>query len=90
MDQLSIMTKRLIGCQLWVLLQSDHDEFRNLKNCNVLIRAHGEPPETYTIAEKNNITIIEATCPIVKKLQSRIKDTWLRTQGGKWAGCNLW
>jgi 4-hydroxy-3-methylbut-2-enyl diphosphate reductase len=42
----------------------------------VLIRAHGEPPETYATAENNNITIIEATCPIVKKLQSGIRLTW--------------
>jgi 4-hydroxy-3-methylbut-2-enyl diphosphate reductase len=52
-----------------------HEEFRMLSNCKVLIRAHGEPPETYRTAEKNNITIIEATCPIVKKLQSRIRET---------------
>jgi 4-hydroxy-3-methylbut-2-enyl diphosphate reductase len=45
----------------------------------VLFRAHGEPPGTYSIAEKNNIDIIEATCPIVKKLQSRIRDAWMRT-----------
>jgi 4-hydroxy-3-methylbut-2-enyl diphosphate reductase len=51
-----------------------------LKNCKVLIRAHGEPPATYTMAEKNHITIIEATCPIVKKLQSKIKETWLRSK----------
>jgi len=60
------------------LVSIDHDEFRNLKNCKVLIRAHGEPPETYVTAENNNITIIEATCPIVKRLQSKIKDTWLK------------
>ena len=60
------------------LASINHEEFKKLKNCKVLIRAHGEPPETYSIAEKNNITIIEATCPIVKKLQSRIKDTWLK------------
>jgi 4-hydroxy-3-methylbut-2-enyl diphosphate reductase len=58
----------------------NHEQFLNLKNCKVLIRAHGEPPETYQIAEKNNITIIEATCPIVKRLQSRIKETWLKTK----------
>jgi 4-hydroxy-3-methylbut-2-en-1-yl diphosphate reductase len=58
------------------LVSIDHDKFRELRNCKVLIRAHGEPPETYIEAEKNNITIIEATCPIVKKLQSRIKETW--------------
>lgn len=52
-----------------------HEQFRKMENCNVLIRAHGEPPETYLTAEKNNIRIIEATCPIVRKLQSRIKDT---------------
>jgi 4-hydroxy-3-methylbut-2-en-1-yl diphosphate reductase len=65
------------------LLSIDHDEFRKLKNCKVLIRAHGEPPETYYIAEKNNISIIEATCPIVKRLQSKIRETWLRTKEGK-------
>ena len=64
------------------LVSIDHDKFRNLKNCNVLIRAHGEPPETYITAEKNNITIIEATCPIVKRLQSKIKDTWIKTKEG--------
>ena len=58
----------------------NHDQFRKLKDCKVLIRAHGEPPETYITAEKNNISIIEATCPIVKRLQSRIKDTWLKTR----------
>jgi 4-hydroxy-3-methylbut-2-en-1-yl diphosphate reductase len=56
-----------------------HTEFVNLKDCKVLIRAHGEPPETYITAEKNNITIIEATCPIVKKLQSRIRETHKNT-----------
>jgi 4-hydroxy-3-methylbut-2-en-1-yl diphosphate reductase len=58
----------------------DHDQFRKLRDCKVLIRAHGEPPETYLTAASNNITIIEATCPIVKRLQSRIKETWFRTR----------
>jgi 4-hydroxy-3-methylbut-2-enyl diphosphate reductase len=62
------------------LVSIDHDVFSNLRNCKVLIRAHGEPPETYIIAEKNNITIIEATCPIVKRLQSKIKETWIKTK----------
>lgn len=62
------------------LVSIDHDEFRKLRNCNVLIRAHGEPPETYVTAEENNINIIEATCPIVKRLQSKIKDTWMKTK----------
>jgi 4-hydroxy-3-methylbut-2-en-1-yl diphosphate reductase len=55
----------------------DHNQFRSLKNTKVLIRAHGEPPGTYLTALENNISIIEATCPIVKRLQSRIKDAWL-------------
>jgi 4-hydroxy-3-methylbut-2-enyl diphosphate reductase len=58
----------------------NHEQFSQLKDCKVLIRAHGEPPETYTTAAKNNIQIIEATCPIVKRLQSRIKDTWIHTR----------
>ncbi|MBK8883453.1 MAG: 4-hydroxy-3-methylbut-2-enyl diphosphate reductase [Bacteroidales bacterium] len=58
----------------------DHDKFAQLRDCKVLIRAHGEPPETYDTAARNNIYIIEATCPIVKRLQSRIKDTWLSTR----------
>jgi 4-hydroxy-3-methylbut-2-en-1-yl diphosphate reductase len=58
----------------------DHERFGQLKDCKVLIRAHGEPPETYQTASENNISIIEATCPIVKRLQSRIKDTWLQTR----------
>src|SRR4030042_2863704 len=59
------------------LVSIDYEQFNKLKNCKVLIRAHGEPPETYLTAEKNNIAIIEAPCPIVKKLQSRIKNIWL-------------
>lgn len=63
----------------------NHEQYAGLMDCKVLIRAHGEPPETYYVAEKNNITIIEATCPIVKKLQSRIKHTWIETarKGGQ-------
>jgi len=62
------------------LVTIDQEQFRKLSNCKVLIRAHGEPPETYLTAEKNNITIIEATCPIVKKLQSRIRKAWLEAK----------
>lgn len=58
------------------LITIDHKWFSTLKNCKVLIRAHGEPPETYRMALENNITIIEATCPIVRKLQLKIKKTW--------------
>lgn len=62
------------------LISVNHEEFNKLRDCKVLIRAHGEPPGTYLTALKNNITIIEATCPIVKKLHSKIKDTWLRSK----------
>lgn len=55
------------------LISISHEEFSKLKNCKVLIRAHGEPPETYAIARKNNITLIDATCPVVLKLQKNIK-----------------
>lgn len=48
-------------------------QFRELKNANVLIRAHGEPPRTYEDARENGIRLIDATCPIVLKLQQRIK-----------------
>jgi 4-hydroxy-3-methylbut-2-en-1-yl diphosphate reductase len=62
------------------LVSVNHEEFKKLRNCRVLIRAHGEPPETYEIARKNRITIIEATCPIVKRLQSRIRETWMEAK----------
>jgi 4-hydroxy-3-methylbut-2-enyl diphosphate reductase len=58
----------------------NHEEFKKLKNCKVLIRAHGEPPETYETALNNNIGIIEATCPIVKRLQSKIRETWVKSR----------
>ena len=51
----------------------NHDEFFQLKDCKVLIRAHGEPPSTYEYARLNNITLIDATCPVVLKLQQRVK-----------------
>jgi len=50
-----------------------YTEFLKLSDCRVLIRAHGEPPETYRHAEMNNIELIDGTCPIVLRLQSRIK-----------------
>ena len=51
----------------------DRDELMQLKNCKVLIRAHGEPPETYKLAIENNIELIDASCPVVLKLQNRVK-----------------
>ncbi len=62
------------------LISLDYDQFKSLKDSKVLIRAHGEPPEIYLTAEKNNITIIEATCPIVKILQLKIRETWLKAR----------
>ncbi|MEQ8903930.1 4-hydroxy-3-methylbut-2-enyl diphosphate reductase [Ekhidna sp.] len=52
------------------------DELKDLKNCKVLIRAHGEPPETYQIAIKNNIELVDASCPVVLKLQNRVKNSY--------------
>ncbi len=49
------------------------DELKDLKNARVLIRAHGEPASTYQIARENNIEIIDATCPVVTKVQERIR-----------------
>lgn len=50
----------------------NHDQFNTLKGAKVLLRAHGEPPSTYNIARNNGITLIDATCPVVLKLQQRI------------------
>ncbi len=53
----------------------NHHELADLKNEKVLIRAHGEAPETYRTALENNITLIDASCPVVLKLQNRIKNS---------------
>lgn len=50
-----------------------YDDFRDLKDTRVLLRSHGEPPETYRIAKKNNVELIDATCPVVLKLQKKVK-----------------
>ncbi len=54
----------------------DHATFAELHNAKVLLRAHGEPPETYETAKRNNLQLIDATCPVVLKLQQRIKKKW--------------
>ncbi|MEZ2339084.1 4-hydroxy-3-methylbut-2-enyl diphosphate reductase [Mucilaginibacter sp. RCC_168] len=54
----------------------EHSELANLRNEKVLIRAHGEAPDTYRIALENNITLIDASCPVVLKLQNRIKTSY--------------
>ena len=55
------------------LITINHDDLRELHDVKVLLRAHGEPPETYELARRNNIEIIDATCPVVLQLQKRIK-----------------
>jgi len=55
------------------LVVIDREDLRCLRDCKVLIRAHGEPPETYRTAINNNIELIDASCPVVLKLQHRVK-----------------
>ena len=55
------------------LITINHEDMRSLHGVKVLLRAHGEPPETYALAKKNDIEIIDATCPVVLALQRRIK-----------------
>ncbi len=65
------------------LITINHDEFAKLQNAKVLLRAHGEPPETYHIAAENNIEIIDATCPVVLRLQKRIKHEFMENDDEK-------
>jgi 4-hydroxy-3-methylbut-2-enyl diphosphate reductase len=58
------------------MITIDHEQLAKLHNVKVLLRAHGEPPSTYEIAKKNNITLVDASCPVVLKLQSRIKSSY--------------
>ena len=59
----------------------DYDDLRTLHNVRVLLRAHGEPPSTYRIAQQNGIEIIDASCPVVLKLQKRIRETYQALHG---------
>jgi 4-hydroxy-3-methylbut-2-enyl diphosphate reductase len=54
----------------------NHEDLAELHDCKVLIRAHGEPPSTYELALKNNIELIDASCPVVLKLQNRVKTSF--------------
>ncbi len=58
------------------LITINHEEFAQLHDVKVLLRAHGEPPATYELAKKNRIEIIDATCPVVLRLQKRIKQEY--------------
>lgn len=63
------------------LITIDHEAYEKLHDAKVLLRAHGEPPATYETAKKNNLQLIDATCPVVLKLQQRIKQKWQNTSG---------
>ncbi len=65
------------------LVTITHKEFAGLRNVKVLLRAHGEPPQTYEMARRNHIEIIDATCPVVLRLQKRIKQEYDNTLSGK-------
>jgi 4-hydroxy-3-methylbut-2-enyl diphosphate reductase len=54
----------------------DYEQLKNIRNEKVLIRAHGEPPETYKLAMENNIELVDASCPVVLKLQNRIREAY--------------
>ncbi|MBK0404058.1 4-hydroxy-3-methylbut-2-enyl diphosphate reductase [Adhaeribacter sp. BT258] len=69
----SMEVKRLYEKGLRII---DHAQLKDLHDCKVLIRAHGEPPETYQIALQNNIELIDASCPVVLKLQNRVKHAY--------------
>lgn len=62
------------------LITINHEEFARLHDVKVLLRAHGEPPETYVLAQRNRIEIIDATCPVVLRLQKRIKQEYDGTE----------
>lgn len=65
--------KRLENAGLKVI---SHNELLNHKGKKVLIRAHGEPPSTYETAKENGIELVDATCPVVLKLQQRVHRAW--------------
>ncbi len=56
------------------LITINHEQFAELHDTKILLRAHGEPPATYATARRNNITVIDATCPVVLRLQKKIKE----------------
>lgn len=62
------------------MITISHPDFEALQNQQVLFRAHGEPPESYALAQKNDLQITDGTCPVVYKLQQRIKKAWLEMQ----------
>ncbi len=69
----SMEVKRLYKKGLRII---NREQLKTLRNSKVLIRAHGEPPETYRTALENNIELIDASCPVVLKLQNRVKHAY--------------
>lgn len=63
------------------LITINHEQFNQLHDAKVLLRAHGEPPETYATALRNNIEIIDASCPVVLRLQKKIKHEYTQEGG---------
>lgn len=61
----------------------EHEDFARLKGQKVLLRAHGEPPSTYEIAKQNDITIVDATCPVVLRLQRKIHKCYQETRANR-------
>ncbi|MBS9523327.1 4-hydroxy-3-methylbut-2-enyl diphosphate reductase [Litoribacter ruber] len=57
-----------------------HEQLKELQGEKVLIRAHGEPPSTYQLALHNNLTLIDASCPVVLKLQNRVKNSFDKSE----------
>ena len=67
------------------LISTDKENLKNLHSQQVLFRAHGEPPESYRITGENKLTLTDATCPIVRKLQERVRKAWasVKSQNGQ-------
>lgn len=77
-NNLEVERLRLMGLQT-----IEHKAFSLLKGQKVLLRAHGEPPSTYVTAQQNNISIIDATCPVVLRLQRKIHASYLESKEKK-------
>ncbi len=73
----SMEVKRLHDKGLRII---DREQMKELRDCKLLIRAHGEPPATYELALQNNIELIDASCPVVLKLQNRVKHAFDKIQ----------
>lgn len=63
------------------LLTVNHHDLEQMHDSTVLLRAHGEPPQTYAVAKSHNISVIDATCPVVLNLQKRIRKAY--EEGGQ-------